>query len=277
VATPKTPKEIETLLRWAYRDELPKQAVGGLSQWEQAAFLGTVIDDNSRNECPLPANLGPPHPDALQIDHAVNSLEDVVIKPGAAQMLLGHLFPWLGEDEPLLTQGMKAQTSALVTAYARMGTRPIWKLDYDFIPMRDMRSRKVRVFGLTAGGRYAEGAHCKLAMDPLASEILSARFEYFVWHSALTELARTLVFLEDYEPRPPSAPQLPWVHGEPMAKVFVEPNPFVKNDKLPLKPVRPRLLPPISSPIEDQDRRQRMARKPKPVLPVVNGESGGAP
>jgi hypothetical protein len=40
----KKPVPIDDLLTWAYRDELPKQEVGGLTGWEQAALLGVMVD-----------------------------------------------------------------------------------------------------------------------------------------------------------------------------------------------------------------------------------------
>jgi hypothetical protein len=80
----KTPIDIETLLLWAYRDELSKRqtsAAEGL--WDQMAEQGQrggmEIDRGHSGGAQRYAYIGLPDPDALLIEKAASSLEDLVI------------------------------------------------------------------------------------------------------------------------------------------------------------------------------------------------------
>jgi len=240
--------DVERLLQWAYRDELPKQSVGGLTGWEQRMYLGTEIDRDSDYEQRLPVILGPPHPDALTIDYFVRSIDDVRIQwPSASRLLLGHLFEWVREEDMALCQAMVAQASELVQAHARMGTRPHWRMDLRVVPIRGRNGKPV-IHGITDGRRYAVGAHGKVRLDPSAAEILAARFEYFVWHSTLRHIATSMWPLEDYQPKPPAVVQTPWLYEPPAPLTFYN-SPSTDMSKRPLKPQRPRVLPPLASPL----------------------------
>jgi hypothetical protein len=254
--------DIERLLQWAYRDELPKQTVGGLTSWEQRGYLGTEIDrGDSYHEVPLPVVLGPPHPDALTIDYVVRELEDVAIQwPSAGMLLLGHLYDWVRDEDRGICRYMKAQACELVQAHARMGTRPEWRMDFRLRAIKGTNNKPM-IYGLTKGGRYGPGAHCSVKLDPSAAEILAARFEYFIWYSSLVKLAEIMYPLRDWRPTPPAdAVQTPWVWQPPPKKVFRNP---AAGDmaKRPLHPPRPRALPPLAPeasdvrliPIEDDE------------------------
>lgn len=210
----KEKRDIESLLQWAYREELPKQAVGGLTGWEKLIYLGTGVD-NSHHDYQLPVALGAPHPDAFLVDHRVRSLPDriKVDWPGVREAMLGHLACWAPEDDPLLCR-MQAEPIALVMMHARMGTRPRW----DVGPIRPLRvigkNGKPVVNGVSPGRRYADGARCPLRLEPPAAEIACARWEFAVWHAALVALANESWNLTSWIPTPLRASVRPWVLDE---------------------------------------------------------------
>src|SRR5690606_6151975 len=96
--------DIEKLLHWAYRDELPKQTIGGLTGYEKMVFLGTLVDEGRPPDGGFPVSLGPPHPDALLVDYMVRSLpEHVGIQwPASRGALMGHLAPYVADDDRLV-------------------------------------------------------------------------------------------------------------------------------------------------------------------------------
>src|SRR5262245_7023767 len=115
------------MLHWAYRDELPKTAIGGLTGWEKLILLGTVIDE-PRGDDHFPATLGAPHPDAEMLDSRVRRLQDVtMLWDDVCEDLMGELAPWAPANDPVLRR-MPFQPGALVMTHAKMGTRPRWDL-----------------------------------------------------------------------------------------------------------------------------------------------------
>jgi len=269
--------DIEKLLRWAYRDELPKGyrdgrsgVIAAISPMFRFANLGGPVDNWSR-EPGFPVAMGvEPHEDAKEVHAAAISLDDATIRwPGAA-VLLGDLAQFVTDEELSIVRSMRAHAAGLVTLHARMGNRPIWQVDYTIARVvgRDRKSplRKGR------GRRHAKNTQGVLRIDPMASEILSARFDYFVWHSALCELARDLD-LKDHAPVPPAAPQAPWFNDtEP--RVFSDVTDMDARalasgrvyavPKLPLKPARPLTLQPLTSEIERERKRRRKKRLTNP-------------
>jgi hypothetical protein len=80
-------------------------------------------------------------------------------------------------------------------------------------------------------------------------ETACARFEYFVWHSALTLLADTR--LDCHTLLPPRAPPAPWRDGDVTAPRIVAvcaPPTGAVTQHLPLKPQRERARQPLRSP-----------------------------
>lgn len=77
----KQPRDIEQLLRWAYRDELAKRATSSAEGiWERIAdwrSLGAAIDIGGHG--PQRYDLGLPAPDALVIESEVALLPDTII------------------------------------------------------------------------------------------------------------------------------------------------------------------------------------------------------
>lgn len=217
----KRPVDIEQLLQWAYRDELPKRAIGGLTGWEKTIYLGTSVDEGNF-ESGFPVALGPPHPDALLIDYAVRSLSDVtMLWEHECAGIMGNLAAYVEADDPVLRR-MQFSPACLVTAHARMGTRPRWDLGPARLRPMFGRNNKPVVRGITAGRRYQEGAYCPLELelagttrlltgDSIAREIACARAEYLIWRRALGELAAESWDLRDHVAQLPRAAERPWI------------------------------------------------------------------
>lgn len=138
---PKT-MDIEALLRWAFVDELPKEAssstltgIGYVSAWggiERYGELLTMIDAPANRWGVVPSGAGSdPHPDAVAIGDAVRRLDDIEVAPPEGWDPLCDLAtPDLG------AQGLAMLRACAAGAYERITT-----LD------ADGRTRVVR-FGL---------------------------------------------------------------------------------------------------------------------------------
>lgn len=150
--------QIEAALRWAYRDELPKQrpeartksALGRLeSSWLSMARvgeLGTVIDFNGFGVLHDPAAVGAPHPDALRIAEAVQGLDSIALDLAEDWRPFGDLGD-LGEAGEaariraidavslVVREGrqrvrqLKARPRELVQKYACLGGAPDWQAE----------------------------------------------------------------------------------------------------------------------------------------------------
>lgn len=211
--------DIEKLLQWTYRDELPKKIAGGREWLGAFGTLGTLIDAGN-GEPGFPAALGEPHPDALVLDYKVRSLPDIKIDWRASRKrLMNGLARWTSDDDPILAS-MSVSARALVECNARMGTRPIWNLGQARVVRVMGKNNKPIVEGITPGRRYADGASCPLQLEPPAQEIACARFEYSVWHHALVRLAESCN-LSDHVAVPPAAAPEPWLTGpEPTSRIL---------------------------------------------------------
>jgi hypothetical protein len=249
--------DIEKLLHWAYRDQLPKgyrDGKGGaspeISPMFRYANLGGPVDNWSK-EPGFPIAMGTePHPDALRVHFAAMMLDDVVIQwPSAAEALLGDLFQYMTDEEKFSVCKLHVQVAGLVTLHSRMGNRPIWHLDYN---IRRVIGRDRKALIRKARGRRSRNLQGEVRLDVPASEILTARFEYFAWHSGLCELAAKLGDLQEHQPLKPSAPQQPWFHPD-QARVLSDrggmdaralaTKRLSAGEILPLKPRRKRVLP----------------------------------
>lgn len=198
-------KPIETLLQWAYRDELPKSQTDptwatmfASSTWQ----LGARIDRSSTGDS-YPAIMGAPHPDALLIDHAVGMLSDVTMPwEDYREIIVPDLLAYCRADDPALAR-MQFQPKGLIMMHAKMGTRPRWQhgeLRVECVLSGNRRDPKVMFLdeegNETAGSRrgnyYSSGACCPIRITPPPREIACARGEYFVWYSALLRLTEML-------------------------------------------------------------------------------------
>jgi hypothetical protein len=234
----KTRIDVEKLLHWAYRDELPKReldAGSGGGGFNTLAELGTIIDDQPYARPQRYAGFGKPHPDALLLDWLVNGLEDVTLQwPAGQNVLAGHLVRYVTKEDAFVIGRMRAQPAGLVRAHARMGTRPFWDVWYRFEPVM-MANGRPRVQRLDRHGKlvdcshgqrdYLQGGQCPVRIGigsrpgergrlgaPMV-EIISARFEYLMWRRGLDELVERAARagLTDWIPVAPQAPVAPWL------------------------------------------------------------------
>jgi hypothetical protein len=245
--------DVEKFLQWSYRDELPKQSVGGLTGWERLVLLGTQVDESERDYS-LPVALGPPHPDALQLDYAVRHLPHSVGVDWARSRdhLMGDLACWIDARDPR-TAHMSTSAMALVMAHARMGTRPHWDLGAVRLLRVHGKNGKPVVEGITPGRRYSDGAHCPLRLDPEAHDIACARFEYWVWREALAQLVRESWNYTEHILQMPSAAAAPWLNDdERRSRVLRASGDDEELSKLPINPSRPITLPPLAAPGEQR-------------------------
>src|SRR6267378_5889379 len=129
--------DIETALRWAYRDELPKRQHGGRYDTRDvtAASMSRLAAADDEQPCDqrepgFPAALGDPHPDSIIIESAVKHLGDWAgYRFGVDRMdALTSDLP-LAIDPVLVGIEAIAAMSGTVTINARMATRPKWSSD----------------------------------------------------------------------------------------------------------------------------------------------------
>ncbi|NEW96627.1 hypothetical protein [Rhodopseudomonas sp. BR0G17] len=271
--------EIERLLQWALREELPKgrgvsAEIGAAIRRHKAARPGMIARslDHQRESDPLGYVPGAPHADAELIAAAIADLptDATIESEHDARALFGDLAP-IAEAciSPLLRSQFNAQ--AIVTACAAMGRRPRWQFDqpraYQIFMPTPGRPRAL-VYGIDADGNRAElipnrGRKAQrelydLAMsprspiewgDPSPLKIGEARAEYVAWHSALVRLAADLADqLTGCDPLPPAAAAMPWITGEHRRRVIVVGPAHSAPVGLPLTPARPPSRPPLESP-----------------------------
>jgi hypothetical protein len=227
--------DIERLLHWAYRDELPKTAIEGV--WSSGGspmfrFIGegTRVDESMRDPG-YPVIAGPPHPDAFVIEDAVNALDDErrpansrhgyrVDWQRARKYLMGDLARLVSKRDKTL-QDVRIGRAGLVATHASMGTRPDWGSVHPAPkPVLNANGRPLVVFQTESGvwverRRKARSTgsrdHCKLVWDPEPRTIAFARIEYAVWIRALAELTIGLrEKLEGHIALLPRAPIEPW-------------------------------------------------------------------
>lgn len=204
--------DVELLLRWAYRDELPKKgAVETSPGWDAIGLGGPIDDDGFR----LPAYLGEPHPDALIVERVVNAIESSVVIDMAESLTM--LLPDLGAYASTASWnwGRPHNPKALMIMHARMGTRPDWATEPPRLVRVQGGNGKPVVNGVRPGGRYDIGACCPLRLDPSLDLIVSGRSEYAVWRHFLDVICESLAgwTLREHAVRPAKAAHEPWVTG----------------------------------------------------------------
>lgn len=265
--------ECEGLLRWAYRDELPKKMTSSAEGiWDRIKDQRPGQDPGHGAAQRYP-HFGLPHPDAERVEMAVGRLQDLCIDwDMEGWAILGDLLALADPRSPALCGGAyrppsKAgwpvirpggrtgrqsakvdpprdvilvrtlRTAALVTMHAGMGTRPGWQEEPPR-PTPIYRGSKPTIVGECRGKNlYTAGSYCPMEWTPSPITIAETRADYLAWWRGLMYLAETLV-LEDYNVLPPLAPEMPWRDGveyRPPVRATLWPP---KLDKLPLNPER---------------------------------------
>jgi len=216
------PVDVEKLLHWAFRDELPKRSIEGTWGYEMSPMfnlvaLGTRVDASS-SEPGFPAILGGCHPDAHAVSAAVSDLGDFELDwPRTRPVVMGDLAALLRDDDPTLAS-LTINRVGLVGMHARMGTRPPWQGIPLPEPIIGNNGKPVVEFvnekGLLERGRrgrhYGPMPRSPLMWFPDPRDVAFGRIEYSVWHGALVQLAGMLQLSERIA-LPPAAAAKPWV------------------------------------------------------------------
>ncbi len=203
---------IEQLLHWTYRDELPKLGADyGGSGATAPGFSGVARSgSNFLYEPGFPAAMGEPHPDALAIARFVDALEPMAIDGASSRdWLAPECAAMIAPDDPVLSN-LIVDVKHYVMMHARMGTRPTWLVGRWSVERLIGRNGKVCV--VEAGHT---GACCPLEVLPPPREVVNDRAEYACWHEALMMLVELLTNqLADHEVLPLTAPAQPWLRDE---------------------------------------------------------------
>lgn len=278
--------DVEPLLQWAFRDEIPKKysssAEGIWGLIEELGHRGGV--DPGHGAAQRYPNFGLPHPDAILIEKAVARLEDCPLDWEAeAEDILGDLFALVERGAPRNRPAESARRvskigwgngpfrvhelvepprfvcevmlrpSALVTMHARMGTRPDW---FDAWPTASQvpadRGPYPKIIGECWGKDY---------YGPIKD---SGVLPYcpLDWSPSITSIAEDradylawwrglrdlsqTLNLSGHIVLPPAAPEWPWRDHEKRPNIIAAPRPLMS--RLPLNPQRPTMGPPLRMP-----------------------------
>jgi hypothetical protein len=248
--------DIEKLLHWTIREELPKGrpvsadigfAIG--RRLRQRAFSITRNLDYRPEVDSLGFVPGEPREDAERVSDSIARLPTSV--PIASEHDARHLFGDIAgiaevSIPPLMASSFNQQ--ALVISHASMGTRPKWKFAHPspcqrFVPTAGAGRPRAIVHGFDADGDLVElkrnegrarkrDGEYTLAMSPRSPlewqhpaplQIGECRAEYVAWHAALVSLTVALAGqLVEFEPVAPSAAAMPWITGETPASRILE-------------------------------------------------------
>lgn len=272
------PIDIEKLLQWALREELPKGQPVSASAYDAIVSygrLGTRIDTSRYGGGDgLGFVPGTPHPDAEIIGQVLRT------QPTGAALSELECYELIGDYAALDPLAVRAPARAvfnplsLLIRCATLGQRMVWDIGLPHAQGLRQSNGKGIVFGQDADGdlvrlrpsannsfRFEDRPRCHLHyVEPSIGELLEPRAEYTIWHRALGDLARALVGqLADYDALPPSASAKPWRDGEVVSTVYK--SSAGAMTKLPLKPTRPTALTPFESEIERTARASRHRRR----------------
>lgn len=278
--------DIEKLVQWAMRDELPRGRPVDASPWElimRYGALGMRVDTSGPigDYGFVP---GEPHPDAVVIGAAIDALDQQAHFEDRDDVLrlFGEWAPIAGDAPDAILKASFDQR-AIVMSKATLGSRPAWEFEHPtpyrmVINYRDpkgaMRER-ARVIGTNAAGDIVDlapnGKRGRAAMrdgvydvamsprsplqwgDPSMISIGHARAEYVAWHAALCTLADNLAgALDQFEPTRPSAAAEPWITGQTPASRVLRGDDLVLDQVLPAQPKRPAPIRPAHRPYRDR-------------------------
>jgi hypothetical protein len=214
--------DIETALSWTYREQLPKVdrsvSLGGWNLGAWAERGGVSIDEGTwlNRDIGFPEAEGAPHPDALLIEKAVDSLQGIgAIDYNDAAPIDSDLGFGLSA-EGFIGHAWRSVRASVMT-HAKLGSRPV--ADERPYPVRvfasNSRNPAVLCHGLPAlksrKGLYPSGSACPLAWEPSPESVMRDRADYLVWWSALDYLSGEVAGrVESLVINGPLAPQQPW-------------------------------------------------------------------
>jgi hypothetical protein len=236
---------IEAALRWAFREELPKQERGGIE-------LGTRINATNRyGVVPLLCD-EEPHPDAVCIGEAVKGLNRLDLEKPTDWNPIADLGDLGGYGRAAVEKALASETEivrggalrhrtrleALIVQYAVLGDGERWKAEPTKIApvlkngkakwwVRERRWvnkgnspdeklghwAEAEVSGVDAKGRPRPGSYHKFHLDPDPHLAICARIESQVWRSALDMLREEIGELETIALKPSELPREPWAAG----------------------------------------------------------------
>ena len=234
----KRPLDIEALLTWVYRDELPKRRTAdrgpnlGFSKicpQFRNADIGVRVDFS--REPGMPIGAGDPHPDALIVEAAVLELARYADHQFSGDLGLTTYLPAGLDDVGEMSRSM-GQLVNLVQVFARLGHRPTFAKSPEptavvgktgkvlaFRVRSEMRADRNGIMRphpveqqVTSEGkdRYPTGAYCAIEWD-CPKAILRERADYAAWWAGLDLLAHELRGkLERVGVLDIAAPQRPW-------------------------------------------------------------------
>lgn len=279
--------DIELLLQWAYRDELPKKHLSaaesvwsGIQEYGQRGGI-----DPGHGAAQRYAHFGLPDPDAIAIEKAVSQIPDIAVDWDASiEQLAGPLAglvrvntfthgdvgnpnkrtvsgwtdrksgKWqTAENKPrdfLMVSSVRPQ--ALIIMHASKGTRPDV---HDDIPRPKptpaTKGPHAMIVGICKGkDRYTIDSHCPLQWRPSPVSVVLARAEYVGWWEGLATLADRLneeKLLTKFKALPPTAPLAPWLEPPEPARTIIHLPSGAPSRPLPLQPERGRMLAPYRS------------------------------
>ncbi|MDT4737220.1 hypothetical protein [Bradyrhizobium sp. WYCCWR 12699] len=237
--------DVEKLVQWAVREELPKGrpvladigfAIGRspIRPGSIARSLGRTptIDIRSMGYVP-----GEPCADARRVADAIGRLDTEVRLSGRSEALrlFGELGNIVADDALIAILSSTFNPQAIVVSNAAQGKRPNWRFDppkphQRFVPTAG-RPRPL-VYGIdTAGdlielkrnegrarkrdGEYAIALSPRSPLewcDPSPLAVAEARAEYVAWYRAMSTLALGLAGkLDAFEPTRPTVAAMPWL------------------------------------------------------------------
>lgn len=290
--------DIEKLLQWTFREELPKGHPVSMSAWD-AVFsysrLGARVDVSSGGGSDgLGFVPGTPHADAEIVAQAVREL------PAASQFTADECEALIGHYAALDPLAVRAigrasfNAVALVIRCAVLGSRMEWDLGLPQAQVLRHSNNNAKVFGVgdegqvivlrpSANGSYrfadSPRAHVFYA-EPTIGQLLETRAEYTVWHRALVALVAALKGkMKEHDAAMPAATATPWDGGQ-AAPPVVHQSAAERLAKLPLGPRRAATPRPYESDIERQARESRTRRRVAStgegdISPRNTGHSGG--
>ena len=291
----KKPIDIEKLLQWALRDELPKGSavtddIGGIiARRFRCRTSGGIAASLGRSPPGAPVGMGfvpgSPHEDALTVGDAVHTLADFARFTDRAEVLplFGDLAGIAGDAvDAILAASFSPRSLAI--SMAMQSSRPRWEFSHpvphqQFLPSTGGRPRAL-VHGTDADGdtAYIEPRRGRAALrdglydyamsprsplnwgSPSMITVGHARAEYIAWHGALVYLAVQLAGkLAEYEPQPPAVRQMPWITGQTPARRVLSDGKPAMTLAIPVQPKRHAPGRPLESDIAADQRRSRSA------------------